>query len=80
MVWQVAQAVSLPVIGIGGITTAADALEFLLAGASAVQVGTANFYDPSAAENIVQGLNDYLQEQGEDRLVDIIGTLKTGTD
>ncbi len=80
MVWQVAQAVSLPVIGIGGITTAHDALEFLLAGASAVQVGTANFYDPSAAENIVQGITDYLQQQGEDRLVDIIGTLKTGTD
>ncbi len=80
MVWQVAQAISLPVIGIGGITTAADALEFLLAGASAVQVGTANFYDPSAAENIVQGITDYLQEQGEDRLIDIIGTLKTGTD
>ncbi|MDU9050103.1 MAG: dihydroorotate dehydrogenase [Candidatus Electrothrix sp. Rat3] len=80
MVWQVAQAVSLPVIGIGGITTANDALEFLLAGATAVQVGTANFYDPSAAENIVQGITDYLQEQGEDCLVDIIGTLKTGTD
>lgn len=80
MVWQVAQAVTLPVIGIGGITTADDALEFLLAGASAVQVGTANFYDPSAAENIVQGITEYLQEQGEDRLVDIIGTLKTGTD
>jgi dihydroorotate dehydrogenase (NAD+) catalytic subunit len=77
MVWQVAQAVSVPVIGIGGITTADDALEFMLAGASAIQVGTANFYDPSAAENIVQGITDYLQEQGEDRLVDIIGTLKT---
>ncbi len=80
MVWQVAQAISLPVIGIGGITTADDALEFLLAGASAVQVGTANFYDPSATENIVQGITSYLQEQGEDRLTDIIGTLKTGTD
>ncbi|MCW5212786.1 dihydroorotate dehydrogenase [Desulfobulbus sp. TB] len=80
MVWQVAQIVSLPIIGIGGITTADDALEFFLAGASAVQVGTANFYDPSAAENIVQGISTYLQEQGEDRLVDIIGTLKTGTE
>lgn len=80
MVWQVAQAVSLPVIGIGGITTAHDALEFLLAGAAAVQVGTANFYDPSAAENIVQGITAYLQEQGEDRLIDIIGTLQTGID
>ncbi|WP_339136264.1 MAG: dihydroorotate dehydrogenase [Candidatus Electrothrix sp. GW3-4] len=80
MVWQVAQAISLPVIGIGGITTANDALEFLLAGASAVQVGTANFYDPSAAGNIVQGITAYLQEQGEDRLVDIVGTLQTGID
>jgi dihydroorotate dehydrogenase (NAD+) catalytic subunit len=78
MVWQVAQAVSLPVIGIGGITTAHDALEFFLAGATAIQVGTANFYDPSAAENIVHGVTKYLQEQGEDRLIDIIGTLKTG--
>ena len=80
LVWQIAQAISLPVIGIGGITTAHDALEFLLAGAAAVQVGTANFYDPSAAENIVQGITAYLQEQGEDRLIDIIGTLQTGTD
>jgi dihydroorotate dehydrogenase (NAD+) catalytic subunit len=80
MVWQVAQAVSIPVIGIGGITTADDALEFLLAGATAIQVGTANFYDPSAAENIIQGLEAYLIEQGEVRLTDIIGTLKTGTD
>ncbi|WPD22945.1 MAG: dihydroorotate dehydrogenase [Candidatus Electrothrix scaldis] len=80
MVWQVAQAISLPVIGIGGITTANDALEFFLAGATAVQVGTANFYDPSSTGNIVQGLKGYLQEQGEDRLVDIIGTLKIGTD
>ncbi|XOF34411.1 MAG: dihydroorotate dehydrogenase [Candidatus Electrothrix sp. YB6] len=78
MVWQVAQAVSVPVIGIGGITTANDALEFFLAGATAIQVGTANFYDPSAAENIVHGVTSYLQEQGEDHLVDIIGTLKTG--
>ena len=78
MVWQVAQTVSLPVIGIGGITTAEDAIEFMLAGASAIQVGTANFYDPSAAENIVQGISEYLHQQGDDRLVDIIGTLKTG--
>ncbi len=80
MVWQVAQAVSVPVIGIGGISTADDAVEFLLAGATAVQVGTANFYDPSAAESIIQGLRDYLQQQGEDRITDIIGTLQTGAD
>ena len=78
MVWQVASAVSIPVIGIGGITTADDALEFLLAGATAIQVGTANFYDPSAPENIIQGIKDYLQQQDEQSVRDIIGTLQTG--
>ena len=78
MVWQVAGAVSIPVIGIGGITTADDALEFLLAGATAIQVGTANFFDPSAPEKIIQGIKDYLQQQGEQTVRDIIGTLQTG--
>ena len=79
MVWQVAGAVSIPVIGIGGISTTDDALEFLLAGATAVQVGTANFYDPSTLERIILGINDYLQQQGERAVGDIIGTLKTGS-
>ena len=78
MVWQVASAVSIPVIGIGGITTAGDALEFLLAGATAIQVGTANFYDPSASEQIIQGMKEYLHQQGEYCIKDIIGTLQTG--
>lgn len=78
MVWQAAQAVSIPVIGIGGISTAEDAVEFLLAGASAVQIGTVHFYDPSAAEQIIAGLEDYLRQQGEERVADIIGTLDTG--
>ena len=78
MVWQVASAVSIPVIGIGGITTAGDALEFLLAGATAIQVGTANFYDPSAPELIIQGMKEYLHQQGEHCIRDIIGTLQTG--
>lgn len=78
MVWQVAGAVHIPVIGIGGISTADDALEFLLAGATAIQVGTANFYDPSAAENIISGLQDYLVQQGEQSVGDIIGTLQVG--
>lgn len=77
MVWQTAQAVSIPVIGIGGIATAEDALEFLLAGATAVQVGTANFYEPRATENIIDGLKDYLEKQGENTVRGIIGTLKT---
>ncbi len=78
MVWQVAGAVNIPVIGIGGITTADDALEFLLAGATAIQVGTANFYDPSAPEKIIQGIKDYLQQQSEQTVRDIIGSLQTG--
>ena len=78
MVWQVASAVSIPVIGIGGITTADDAMEFLLAGATAIQVGTANFYEPSAAEQIIQGMKEYLHQQGEHCIRDIIGTLQTG--
>jgi dihydroorotate dehydrogenase (NAD+) catalytic subunit len=78
MVWQTARAVSIPVIGIGGIGTAEDAVEFLLAGASAVQVGTANFYDPSAAEKIIAGLEDYLRRHGEERVSNLIGALDTG--
>ncbi len=78
MVWQVASAVSIPVIGIGGITTVDDAMEFLLAGATAIQVGTANFYEPSAPEQIIQGMKEYLHQQGEHCIRDIIGTLQTG--
>jgi dihydroorotate dehydrogenase (NAD+) catalytic subunit len=78
MVWQTARAVSIPVIGIGGIGTAEDAVEFLLAGASAVQVGTANFYDPSAAEKIIAGLEEYLRRHGEERISNLIGALDTG--
>jgi dihydroorotate dehydrogenase (NAD+) catalytic subunit len=78
MVWQVASAVSIPVIGIGGITTADDAMEFLLAGATAIQVGTANFFEPSAPEQIIQGMKEYLHQQGEHCIRDIIGTLQTG--
>ncbi len=76
MVWQVARAVSIPVIGIGGIATADDAIEFLLAGATAIQVGTANFYQPRAAESIVDGLRTYLSEQGEDSVRSIIGVVQ----
>ncbi len=78
MVWQVAQAVTIPVIGIGGIATAEDALEFLLAGATAIQVGTANFYQPQAAESIIDGLCSYLVSQGESSVQSIIGTVRTG--
>jgi dihydroorotate dehydrogenase (NAD+) catalytic subunit len=78
MVWQVASAVSIPVIGIGGIGTAEDAIEFLIAGATAVQVGTANFYNPAATEQILDGLSSYLREQGEVSVRSIIGSLRLG--
>lgn len=78
MVWQVASAVAIPVIGIGGIGTAEDAIEFLLAGATAVQVGTANFYNPAATGQILTGIESYLRQQGESTVRAIIGTLRLG--
>ncbi len=78
MVWQVASAVKIPVVGIGGIGTAEDAIEFLLAGATAVQVGTANFYNPAAAAQIIAGIEEYLHQQGESSVRSIIGSLKLG--
>lgn len=75
MVYQVVQAVSLPVIGVGGIMTAEDALEFLIAGAQAVQVGTANFVDPAAMITIIDGLQQFCQEEGVSHITDLIGSL-----
>ncbi len=75
MVWQVAKAVKIPVIGIGGITTATDAIEFLLAGASAIQVGTANFVDPQATIKIIAGIEDYLQRHHISDVKQLIGGL-----
>ena len=76
MVWQVAQTVKIPVIGIGGIMTEKDALEFLIAGAVAVQIGTANFVNPHATIDIIDGIEAFLIERQIDNLTDIIGTLK----
>ncbi len=73
MVWQVARAVKIPVIGIGGIMTADDALEFLLAGASAIQVGTASFIDPRASVKILEGIENYLTAKGFSDIKEIIG-------
>ena len=73
MVWQVAKAVKIPVIGMGGIMTASDALEFILAGASAVQVGTASFIDPQASVKILDGIKNYLIEKGFSDINEIIG-------
>ena len=76
MVYQVAQAVKLPIIGMGGISTAEDALEFILAGASAVSVGTANFFNPYAAEEVVRGLEDYMKSQKTEDICQLIGAVK----
>jgi dihydroorotate dehydrogenase (NAD+) catalytic subunit len=73
MVWQVAKAVRIPVIGMGGIMSASDALEFLLAGASAVQIGTASFIDPQASVKVLAGIEDYLVKKGFSDIRDIIG-------
>ena len=73
MVWQVAESVSIPIIGIGGITTPGDAIEFLLAGATAIQVGTANFVNPQATEEIIQGIGQYLEKNGIASIQDLIG-------
>lgn len=76
MVWQVYNAVKVPVIGLGGIMNATDAIEFFLAGASAVQVGTANFIDPTISVKIVDGINEYLDENHFSSIKDIIGALE----
>ena len=76
MVWQVAKAVNIPVVGLGGITNATDAIEFLLAGASAIEVGTANFMDPAVTGKIVDGINEYLDRHGFASVKDIIGALE----
>ena len=78
MVWQVSQAVDLPICGIGGIADAADAIKFLLCGASAVQVGTINYLDPGAAERIARGIADYARRHGFARVADLTGALQIG--
>jgi dihydroorotate dehydrogenase (NAD+) catalytic subunit len=78
VVWQVAQVAKIPIIGIGGIMQAEDALEFFIAGASAVQVGTANFINPHVTTDVIDGLESFLAERNIARISDIIGTLETG--
>ena len=75
MVWQVSKAVKIPVIGLGGIMNWKDAVEFLLAGASAIQIGTANFIDPAVTVKVADGINDYLDRHGFTSVKDIIGGL-----
>ncbi|MDO9516019.1 MAG: dihydroorotate dehydrogenase [Syntrophales bacterium] len=76
MVWETVNAVSIPVIGVGGIMNASDAIEFLIAGARAVQVGTANFINPSVAVDIIDGIERYLLDNNIDDIHDLIGTLR----
>lgn len=78
MVYQVAQVVNIPIIGIGGITSSEDAMEFMLAGASAVQVGTANFINPRASEDVLDGIATYVREQQLASVRDLIGALRLG--
>ena len=76
MVYQVAQAVKLPIIAMGGIASAEDAIEMILAGASAVSVGTANFHNPAVTMEIVEGIEKYMQAQGFDSVADMVGIVK----
>lgn len=75
MVWQVAKVVKIPVVGLGGISCANDAIEFLLAGASAIQIGTANFIDPTVTIKVIDGINDYLDQNGFTSVKEIIGVI-----
>ena len=75
MVWQVAKVVKIPVVGLGGISCANDAIEFLLAGASAIQIGTANFIDPTVTIKVIDGINDYLDQNGFKSVKEIIGLI-----
>ena len=79
MVYECRKAVKIPVIGMGGIATATDALEFIIAGAAAVQVGTANFVDPFIWSKLTAGIEDYMQRHGVRRVADLVGSIDTST-
>lgn len=76
MVWQVAKAVKIPIVGLGGIVNAHDAIEFFMAGASAIEIGTANFVDPAVSIKVKNGINDWLDAHGCKSLLEIVGSLK----
>ena len=77
MVWECFQNIRIPIIGMGGITEAADAIEFMLAGATAVQIGTANFSDPFVWTKVLDGLDDYLRRHEIARVAELIGQVDT---
>jgi len=76
MVWEVSGAVNIPIIGMGGIMKAEDALEFVIAGASAIAVGTANFVDPRTPLKVIEGIGRYLKNKGIDSFASLVGSLK----
>ena len=76
MVYQVANAVDVPIIGMGGISTAEDALEFIMAGATAVSVGTANFMNPAATIDVIEGIKDYMKRHQIEDIQELIGCVK----
>lgn len=76
MVWQVSKAVKIPIIGLGGIMNARDAIEFFLAGASAIQLGTANFIDPAIGIKVIDGINDYMMRHGFNKVSDLVGKME----
>ena len=75
MVWQVAKAVKIPVVGLGGIMNATDAIEFMMAGATAIEIGTANFIDPAITVKVIDGMNEWLDAHGVKDVHEIIGCL-----
>jgi dihydroorotate dehydrogenase (NAD+) catalytic subunit len=79
MVYETRRAVQIPVIGMGGIASADDALEFIIAGASAVQIGTANFVDPFIWSKVLAGIREYMARHGVRRLQDLVGSVDTST-
>lgn len=78
MTYQCARSVDIPVIGCGGITTAEDIAEFLIAGASAVQIGTANFINPTAMPRLISDLEHFMAEEGIERVADLVGSIRDG--
>jgi dihydroorotate dehydrogenase (NAD+) catalytic subunit len=76
MVWQVARAVKIPVVGLGGISNATDAVEFMLAGASAIEIGTANFIDPAISSKVAEGIKAYCERHGFQNVTELIGAVE----
>ncbi|MBI3192506.1 MAG: nitronate monooxygenase, partial [Pedosphaera parvula] len=78
LVWEAAKAVKIPIIGMGGIQNAADAIEFMMAGATAVAVGTANFYEPNTALHVIAGIKDFMQRKGIQDVSEITRSVRLG--